>query len=124
MQINIRTTGVIITARQKGQIEKNLTKLKKYLKNESPVKVDVQLIDDAGSEKNSTQTVKIDITSEHYSLHVEEKKNNVMKAFVRAFSATDRQLRDRHKKEIEKNQKTGGRFDKVFGILGKFRRKK
>lgn len=124
MQINVSTRGVIITVRQKKYIERKIARLNKYLRHESPVKIDVQLIDDSGPNKSGvTQTVKIDVTSPHYSLHIEEKKNNVMKAFTRALSSTDRQIRDRHKQEIQKSRK-GGRLDKVFGILGKFRRKK
>ena len=124
MQINVSTRDVIITARQKGYIEKKVNRLNKYLKHENPVTVTVQLIDDSGPNKSGvTQTVKIDIISPHYTLHVEEKKNNVMKAFARAMSSSERQVRDQHKQEIQKSRK-GGRFDKVFGILGKFRRKK
>ena len=124
MQINVSTRDVIITAKQKRYIEKKVSRLNKYLKHESPVTVDVALIDDSGPNKTGvTQTVKIDIISPHYTLHVEEKKNNVMKAFVRAMSSSERQVRDQHKQEIQKSRK-GGRFDKVFGILGKFRRRK
>jgi len=124
MQINVSTRDVIITAKQKRYIEKKVNRLNKYLKHENPVTVTVQLIDDSGPNKSGvTQTVKIDIISPHYTLHVEEKKNNVMKAFARAMSSSERQVRDQHKQEIQKSRK-GGRFDKVFGILGKFRRRK
>lgn len=125
MQINVVTKDVIITARQKSDIEKKISRLKKYLKHESPVNIEVHLIDDSGQNKTGvTQTVKIDITSEHYNVHVEEKKNNIMKAFANALRSVDRQVRDQHKKEIEKTRTGTNRFDKVFGILGKFRRKK
>jgi len=124
MQINVSTRDVIITARQKSYIEKKVSRLNKYLKHENPVTVNVQLIDDSGPNKSGvTQTVKIDVTSPNIALHVEEKKNNVMRAFARAMSSTERQVRDQHKQEIQKSRK-GGRFDKVFGILGKFRRRK
>ncbi|TSC94953.1 MAG: hypothetical protein Athens101428_78 [Candidatus Berkelbacteria bacterium Athens1014_28] len=124
MQINVTTRDVIITARQKSEIEKRVSRLNKYLKNEDPVVVSVALIDDSGPNKTGvTQTVKIDVSCPNLSVHVEEKKNNLMKAFVRAFSSVDRQIRDRHQKEIKKSRR-GGRFDKVFGILGKFRRRK
>lgn len=126
MQINVVTKDVIITARQKSFIEKKISRLKKYLKHESPVKVEVHLIDDSGPNKTGvTQTVKINVASEHYNLHVEEKKNNnIMKAFANALRSVDRQVRDQHKKEIDKTRQGGGRFDKVFGFIGKFRRKK
>ena len=124
MQINVSTRDVIFTARQKSYIEKKVSRLNKYLKHENPVTVNVQLIDDSGPNKSGvTQTVKIDVTSPHYSLHVEEKKNNVMRAFARAMLSTERQVRDQHKQEIQKSRK-GGRLDKVFGILGKFRRRR
>lgn len=124
MQINVSTRDVIITARQKRYIEKKVNRLNKYLRHESPVTVNVVLIDDSGPNKSGvTQTVKIDVTSAHYQTHVEEKKNNVMKAFARAMSSAERQVRDKHKQKIQKSRR-GGRFDKVFGILGKFRRRK
>lgn len=124
MEISISTRGVIITARQKSYIEKSIKKFSKYLKNREPVKVAVQLIDDSGPNNTGvTQTVKIDLDAPGYDLHVEEKKNNLMKAFSHTVNAVDRQLRDQHKQEIQKSRK-GGRFDKVFGVFGKFRRKK
>jgi len=125
VQINVVTKDVIITARQKSDIEKKIGRLKKYLKHESPVAVEVHLIDDSGPNKNGvTQSVKIDVTSEHYNIHVEEKRNNIMKAFALALSSVDRQVRDQHKKEIQKAHTGGGRFDKVYEILGRFRKKK
>lgn len=125
MQINVVTKDVIITARQKSFIEKKINRLNKYLKHENPVSIEVHLIDDSGPNKSGvTQTVKIDVVSEHYNIHVEEKKNNTMKAFANALRSVDRQIRDKHKQEVQKAHKGGGRFDKVFGILGKFRRRK
>lgn len=124
MQINVSTRDVIITAKQKRYIEKKVNRLNKYLKHENPVTADVVFIDDSGPNKSGvTQTVKIDINSPHFAVHVEEKKNNVMKAFARAMGAAERQVRDKHKQEIQKSRR-GGRFDKVFGILGKFKRRK
>ena len=124
MQTSVLTRGVIITARQKSYIEKKVSRLNKYLKHENPVTVNVQLIDDSGPNKSGvTQTVKIDVTSPHYSLHVEEKKNNVMRAFARAMLSTERQVRDQHKQEIQKSRKGGGRLEKVWGLFNKFKRK-
>ncbi|MCX6810581.1 MAG: HPF/RaiA family ribosome-associated protein [Candidatus Berkelbacteria bacterium] len=125
MQIKVVTRDVIITARQKSDIEKKIGRLKKYLKHESPVAVEVHLIDDSGPNKNGvTQSVKIDVTSEHYNIHVEEKRNNIMKAFALALGAVDRQVRDQHKKEIDSTRTGTNRLEKVYGFLGKFRRKK
>ena len=125
MQINVVTKDVIITARQKSDIEKKISRLNKYLKHENPVTVEVHLIDDSGPNKNGvTQTVKIDVASEHYNIHVEEKKSNIMKSFANALRSVDRQLRDQHKQEIEKTRTRTNRFEKVFGIFDKFKRKK
>ena len=124
MDISISTRGVIVTARQKSYIEKRILKFNKYLKHLSPVKAAVQLIDDSGPNKTGvTQTVKIDLDAPGYELHVEEKKNNLMKAFAKAVNATERQVRDQHKQKIEKRRR-GVSFDKVVNIFGKFRRKK
>lgn len=125
MQINVVTKDVIITARQKSDIERKISRLKKYLKHESPVNVEVHLVDDSGPNKTGvTQSVKIDVASEHYNIHVEEKKNNIMKAFANALRSVDRQVRDQHKKEIESTRTGANRLEKVYGFLGKFRRKK
>ena len=124
MDISISTRGVIVTARQKSYIEKRILKFNKYLKHLSPVKAAVQLIDDSGPNKTGvTQTVKIDLDAPGYELHVEEKKNNLMKAFANAISAAERQVRDQHKQKIEKRRR-GVSFDSVVNIFGKFRRKK
>jgi len=123
MDISISTRGVIVTARQKSYIEKRIQKFNKYLKHLSPVRVAVKLIDDSGPNKTGvTQTVKIDLDAPGYELHVEEKKNNLMKAFANAVNATERQVRDQHKQKIEKRR--GMSFDNVINIFGKFRRKK
>ncbi|MFA5158094.1 MAG: HPF/RaiA family ribosome-associated protein [Patescibacteria group bacterium] len=125
MQISVVAKDVIITARQKSDIEKKIGRLKKYLKHESPVNIEVHLIDDSGPNKDGvTGTVKIDVRSEHYNIHVEEKKNNIMKAFANALRSVDRQVRDQHKKEIEATRTGTNRFEKVYGFLDKFRRKK
>jgi len=124
MDISISTRGVIVTARQKSYIEKRILKFNKYLKHLSPVKAAVQLIDDSGPNKTGvTQTVKIDLDAPGYELHVEEKKNNLMKDFANAVSAAERQVRDQHKQKIEKRRR-GVSFDSVVNIFGKFRRKK
>lgn len=124
MDVSISTRGVIVTARQKSYIEKRILKFNKYLKHLSPVKAAVQLIDDSGPNKTGvTQTVKIDLDAPGYELHVEEKKNNLMKAFASAVSAAERQVRDQHKQKIEKRRR-GVSFDSVVNIFGKFRRKK
>ncbi len=124
MDISISTRGVIVTARQKSYIEKRILKFNKYLKHLSPVKAAVQLIDDSGPNKTGvTQTVKIDLDAPGYELHIEEKKNNLMKAFANAVSAAERQVRDQHKQKIEKRRR-GVSFDSVVNIFGKFRRKK
>ena len=124
MDISISTRGVIVTARQKSYIEKRILKFNKYLKHLSPVKAAFQLIDDSGPNKTGvTQTVKIDLDAPGYELHVEEKKNNLMKAFANAVSAAERQVRDQHKQKIEKRRR-GVSFDSVVNIFGKFRRKK
>jgi len=124
MDVSISTRGVIVTARQKSYIEKRILKFNKYLKHLSPVKAAVQLIDDSGPNKTGvTQTVKIDLDAPGYELHVEEKKNNLMKAFANAVSAAERQVRDQHKQKIEKRRR-GVSFDSVVNIFGKFRRKK
>lgn len=125
MQINVVTKDVIITARQKSDIEKKIGRLKKYLKHESPVVAEVHLIDDSGPNKDGvTQTVKIDVRSEHYNIHVEEKKNNIMKAFANALRSVDRQVRDQHKMEIDATRTRTNRLEKVYGFLDKFKRKK
>ena len=124
MDVSISTRGVIVTARQKSYIEKRILKFNKYLKHLSPVKAAVQLIDDSGPNKTGvTQTVKIDLDAPGYELHVEEKKNNLMKAFANAVSAAERQVRDQHKQKIEKRRR-GVSFYSVVNIFGKFRRKK
>jgi ribosomal subunit interface protein len=124
MDISISTKGVIVTARQKSYIEKRISKFNKYLKHLNPVKVAVQLIDDSGPNKSGvTQTVKIDLDAPGYELHIEEKKNNLMKAFANVVKAAERKIRDQHKQKIEKRRRGVG-FDKVASIIGKFRRKK
>lgn len=126
MKVNFQMKGIIITARQKSIMEKKLSKMKRYLIHDEPAIINITLVDDTGSEKGGTdQKIQINVTFGKEKIFIEESDNRLMRAFAYAIDRLDRNLRGWHKKQIEKDQAIGGgRFEKVFGIILRRKKKK
>lgn len=132
MKINLSVQNeVILTNKQQKYLEKRLQKLDRFIKNRSEaLVVDIKLSDETGSNKGGVDkqvSITIQIPGEQAPLHIIDTEDKVMRAFNVAISKVERQMRDSHRRLVKASHK-GGRFDKVFGIIGKgfghFRRKK
>ena len=118
VNVNFQARGVIITAKQKSQIEKKVAKLKKYL-NADPVNIDILLTDETSPEKGGMdQTVKLSVTFGKEKIIIEETDDRLMRAFSYAFDRLERNLCRLHQRKVESQKEIGGlRFDKVLGII-------
>jgi ribosomal subunit interface protein len=117
-KINLQTKGVIITAKQKSQMERKISKLKKYLNGE-PVTIDAILTDETSPEKGGVdQSVRLNVTFGKEKIFIEEVDERLMRAFAYAYNRLERNLRRYHQRKTERNKETGGlRLEKVWGII-------
>lgn len=126
MKINVRTKGVIITSKQKAGLEKQILKLKKYLKDVSPVTVDVMLLDESGPEKGGIdQAVHINCILPKEKIFIEETDSRLMRAFTKAYKIFERKLKESHKVKVDRKTRAG-RFGGIIDVFGRVvpRRKK
>ena len=119
MKINFHTKGVIVTAKQKSQMERKLQKLSRYVKDVRPVVCDITLADESGSEKNGIdQCVRINFLIPKESIHVEEVDDRIVRAFGFAYSALERRLRRYSKKKTDLERRDSSRIKNLFGSVG------
>ncbi len=118
-RINLQTKGVIITAKQKSQIERKISKLKKYFNNNEPVTVDVILSDETSPEKGGVdQQVHLVLVFGKEKIFIEEVDNRMMRAFAYAFDRLERNVLRYHQRKVDDKKKPGGlRLEKVLGII-------
>jgi ribosomal subunit interface protein len=125
MKIEFHTNNVILTSKQKAEMEKKLFRTKKYIPDE-PVMIDVILQDESSSEKGGIdQMVKLSATFGKERIYIEEVDERLMRAFAIALQRFERDLERFHEKRTDKNKKPGGlRWEKVLGIIRLKRNKK
>jgi ribosomal subunit interface protein len=120
MKVEFHIKNIVITAGQKSLIEKKLTKLKRYQKNE-PMMIDVYLKDETSAEKGGVdQVVEISAIFNHEKIFVREVDDRLMRAFAFAYRAFERQLERFHRKKIDKTrngqEKAIGKFLRAVRI--------
>jgi len=118
IKVNFQAKEVILSAKQKSQMEKKLYRLKKYFNNET-VTIDVLLKDETGVEKGGVdQVVHLNVNFGKEKIFIEEKDDRIARAFAYARERLERTLKRSHQKKIESEQKPGGlRLEKVWGII-------
>lgn len=119
MKVNIQTKGVVITAKQKSQIEKKLLRLKKYTKEWSPVNCDVKLLDQTGENKGGVdQAIHIKIILPKETIFVEEVDDRMMRAFAYAYQTVERRLRRYSQKHTSERRRQASKFKSVVNVVG------
>lgn len=119
MKINFHTKGIIITAKQKSQMERKLQKLNRYVKDVRPVVCDITLADESGPEKSGIdQCVKINFLLPKEKFHVEEVDDRIVRAFGFAYSALERRLRRYSKKRTDLERRDRSRIKDIIGSVG------
>lgn len=118
MKLNTHVDGVIVTSKQKSMMERKLTRMKRYLPDETLV-LDLILKDDSSTEKGGIdQKVQIVATFGKEKILIEEIDDRLMRAFAHAIKRMERQLVRYHKKTVDKIRRGGGgRFEKLLGVI-------
>lgn len=119
MRVNIQTKGVIITAKQKSQMEKKLLRLKRYTKEWSLVNCEVKLIDETGPEKGGIdQTVQINVILPRETIFIKETDDRILRAFGFAFQILERKLRRYNQKFTSDRRREASRFKSMMNVVG------
>jgi ribosomal subunit interface protein len=119
MKVNIRVRGIIVSAKQKSQMERKLLRIKRYLKDVSPAVIDVLLIDETASERGGIdQCVKIDLILPKEHIHIEEVDDRILRAFVFAHKVLERRVKRYSSKERDIDRRDRGRIKNIIGSVG------
>lgn len=119
MKVNIQTRGVVITAKQKSVIEKKLLRLKRYVKEWSPVVCDVKLFDQTGENKGGVdQAIHINMSLPHEQIFIEEVDDRMMRAFGFAYKILERRLRRYNQKHTAVDRRQASKFKSVANVVG------
>jgi len=94
MKVLIKTKGVVLTSKQKSQIERQIMRLKRFLRDVSPVNVEVSFIDQSGPNKGGVdQAVNIKAVLPKETIFIEEIDDRAMRAYQYAYRTFERKLR-------------------------------
>lgn len=121
MKIQIKTQGVILTSKQKSQIEKQLGKLKKYFSHikTDPVMIEVRFIDESGPNKGGVdQAVHLQVTLPKDSIYIEETDDRALRAFQYAYKTLERRLRRYSDKMVGDKRRENRRFKSIAKVVG------
>jgi len=119
MKVNFKIRDVIINTKQKRIMERKLLALRKFVKNWSPVIVDLTLTDESGPDRNGIdQAVHINVILPKEKIYIEEVDNNMMRAFNYATKTLERRFRRYNKKNIDNNRREASRFKAITNVVG------
>ena len=119
MKVNFNIKDVIISTKQKKMMERKLLTLRKFVKNWSPVSVDVTLTDESGPDKNGIdQAVHLNVILPKEKIYIEEIDDNMMRAFNYATKTLERRFRRYNKKNIDNNRREASRFKAITNVVG------
>ena len=119
MKVNIQTKGVVITAKQKSVIEKKLLRLKRYVKEWSPVVCDVKLMDQTGENRGGIdQAIHIKILLPRETIFIEEVDDRMMRAFGFAYQTLERKLKRYKQKHTSDRRRQASKFKAVVNVVG------
>jgi len=119
MKVNFNIKDVIINTKQKKLMEKKLLALRKFVKNWSPVNIDVTLTDESGPDKNGIdQAVHINVILPKEKIYIEEVDDNMMRAFNYATKTLERRFRRYNKKHINNSRREASHFKAITNVVG------
>lgn len=119
MKVAIQTKGVVITSKQKSQIEKKLRRLERYVKEWSPVNCDVKMMDQTGDNKGGVdQAIHIKISLPKETIFIEEVDDRMMRAFGFAYKILERRLKRYSQKYTNDQRRKGSKFKSVVNVVG------
>lgn len=119
MKVQVKTKGVVLTSKQKSQIEKSVLRLKRFVAHIEPVTVEVSFLDQSGPSKGGIdQTVHIHAILPKETIFIEEIDNRALRAFQFAFKILERKLRRYSDKLNGDKRRQNRRFKSVINVVG------
>lgn len=119
MKVSIKTKGVVLTSKQKSQIEKQILRIKRFIKDIDPVVVEVSFVDQSGPNKGGVdQAVSINTTLPKESIFIEEVDDRAIRAFQFAFKTFERKIRRYADKNINDKRRQQSKFKSVVNVVG------
>lgn len=119
MKVEVKTKGVVLTSKQKSQIEKQINKLKKFVSHIDPVNVEVSFIDQSGPNRGGIdQTVHIHVTMPKENIFIEEIDDRALRAFQFAYKTLERRLRRYSEKMVGDKRRKQSRFKAMVNVVG------
>lgn len=119
MNVSVKTKGVVLTAKQKSQIEKQIHKLKKFLNHIDPVTIEVSFIDQSGPNKGGKdQAVHINVNLPKENVFIEEVSDRALRSFQIAYKNLERRLRKYGEKNVDNKRRANSKFKAVVNVVG------
>ena len=119
MRVQVKTKGVVLTSKQKSQIEKQIAKLKKFVKDIDPITVEVSFIDQSGSTRGGVdQAVHINAVLPKEKIFIEEIDDRALRAFQYAYKTLERRFRRYSEKLVDDKRRANSKFKAVVNYVG------
>lgn len=119
MKVQVKTKGVVLTSKQKSQIEKQIMRLKRFVNHVEPVTIEVSFVDETGPTRGGIdQTVRINATLPKESIFVEEIDDRPLRAFQYAYKILERRLRRYSDKMVGDRRRQGSRVKGIINYVG------
>ncbi len=119
MKVSIKTKGVVLTSKQKSQIEKNVLRLKRFVSHIEPVTVEIGFSDESGPTKGGVdQAVRINAILPKETIFIEEIDDRALRAFQYAYKILERKLRRYSEKKRDDQRKGGSRLKSMANAVG------
>ncbi|OQB06541.1 MAG: Sigma 54 modulation protein / S30EA ribosomal protein [bacterium ADurb.Bin212] len=119
MKVSIKTKGVVLTSKQKSHIEKQVLRVKRFIRDVDPVVVEVGFTDLSGPNKGGVdQAVSINTTLPKEAIFVEETDDRALRAFQFAFKTFERRIRRYADKNIDNKRRQQSKFKSVVNVVG------
>lgn len=119
MKVSVKTKGVVLTSKQKSQIEKQLARLKKFISHIEPVTIEVTFLDLSGPTKGGVdQAVHLNVVLPKETIFIEEVDDRALRAFQFAYKTLERRLRRFADKLNADKRRQQSRFKAVVNVVG------
>ncbi len=122
MKISIRTKGIDLSAKDRTQVEKRISRLKKYFDDEAAT-VDVYFIQESGEGGNKKADIGVHLNAVmgKEKFFIEEVDDQPMRAFAFAYHRFKRIIERYHRRKVDEATKPAGKLDSLFRMVRRSR---
>ncbi len=119
MKVSIKTKGVVLTSKQKSQIEKKVMRLKRFVSQVEPVTVEISFLDENGITKGGKdQKVSINAILPKDKIFIEEVDDRALRAFQYAYKNLERRLRRYSEKRLDIKRRGKDSLKNMASVVG------